>query len=729
MQFAEVGRPDQIVRDFQAVRRASRLELALHAVGLMFFVRHDVQRDGGFGIGQLERLLDVPHSLLDRGGILEQIPVQPRLVHESPQDAAFALPLAESAEERLEGDHLLEDRQEAPPGHVTLGAFRVDLHALDREIRQVVVQRRLVLEVALGLALLDLEERRLCDVDVAALDQLVHLTVQKREQEGADVAAVDVGVGHENDLVVAGFGNVEGLAIALLAVLLPLPPDAGAQRHDERADFIAGEHLVEPRPLDVENLALEGQDGLELPIPSLLGRPAGRIALHDEELAERRVLFRAVRQLAGQGPPVQRALAPDELFRLARRLARPGRVDRLADDLARDRRILLEVGAEVIVDRRLDDALHFAVTELRLGLPLELGVAHLDADDRREAFAHVVASERLGFFLEQIVRVGVVVDGPRQRGLKAHQMGAPLLRVDVVGEGEEVFGVAVVVLERDLQNHVRLFDGDVDRLVQRRLGFVEMVDEGDDAALVQEHLLLRGLAPLVFQRDRETLVQEGEFPEALRQHVETELGDFENLPVRLETDFRAPPLGDARGLQRRRGFAPLIALLEDLAVLPDLQLEPFGEGVDDGDADAVQAAGHGVRPLFELAARVQDRQRDFRRRLLLRRVHAGGNAAPVVDDRDAAVDVERDLDGLAEAGHVLVHAVVHDLVDEMMQAVRARAADVHGGTLADRIEPLQHFDLVGTVAVRLSAARPLIVRRHSVPVPTRALASRPSPTP
>ena len=80
-------------------------------------------------------------------------------------------------------------------------------------------------------------------------------------------------------------------------------------------------------------------------------------------------------------------------------------------------------------------------------------------------------------------------------------------------------------------------------------------------------------------------------------------------------------------------------------------------------------------------------------------MHAGRNPATVIDDRDTPVDMDRDLDRLAEAGHVLVHAVVDDFVDEMVQTIDARAADVHRRPLPHGIEPFQHLDLVCAVAV------------------------------
>jgi hypothetical protein len=52
-------------------------------------------------------------------------------------------------------------------------------------------------------------ERRLRDVEVALLDELRHLPVEERQQQRPDVASVDVGVGHQDDLVVPKLLDVE----------------------------------------------------------------------------------------------------------------------------------------------------------------------------------------------------------------------------------------------------------------------------------------------------------------------------------------------------------------------------------------------------------------------------------------------------------------------------------------------------------------------------------------
>ena len=192
---------------------------------------------------------------------------------------------------------------------------------LEAGVDQVVLEGALVLEVGLRLALADLVERRLGDVEVALLDQLRHLPVEEGQQQRADVGAVDVGVRHDDDLVVAQLRQVEVVAA-----------DAGAERGDQRADLLAGEHLVEARALHVEDLAAQRQHGLELAVAALLGRAAGRVALDDEHLGVGGIAVLAFGELAGQRVDVERALAPRQLARLARRLAGGGRLHHLGDD-------------------------------------------------------------------------------------------------------------------------------------------------------------------------------------------------------------------------------------------------------------------------------------------------------------------------------------------------------------------------------------------------------------
>ncbi len=255
---------------------------------------------------------------------------------------------------------------------------------------------------------LDAVERRDGDVDVAGLDELLHLAVEERQQQRPDVRAVDVGVGHDDHAVVPQLLDVELVA------------DATADGGDDRLDLGVREHLVDAVLLAVDDLAAERQDRLEVLVARVDGGAARRVALDEVDLAALGVVRLAVGELAGEAAAGHRALAAD-LARLARRLAGARGVDRLRDDPLALGRVLVEELGELLVHRLLDEGAHPGVAELRLRLALELGLAELDGDDRGEALADVVAFEVVLLLLQLALFARELVDRRRQRGREARR--------------------------------------------------------------------------------------------------------------------------------------------------------------------------------------------------------------------------------------------------------------------------------------------------------------------
>ena len=207
--------------------------------------------------------------------------------------------------------------------------------------------------------------------------------------------------------------------------------------------------------------------------------------------------------------------------------------------------MLFEILAELFVHQRLDEAFHLAVAELGLRLPFELRLRDLDADDGGQAFAHVLALERLALLLEQAAGGGVAVDRAGQCGLEADQVRAAFDGVDVVGEGVDVLGVAVVPLHGDFDLEALALAAQVDDLrMDRRLGAVEVLDELLDAALVEELVLL--LRALVVDADAHAAIEERQLAQPLRENVEAEIGLLEDERVGLEGDLGAALLAWCR---------------------------------------------------------------------------------------------------------------------------------------------------------------------------------------
>ena len=97
---------------------------------------------------------------------------------------------------------------------------------------------------------------------------------EERQQQGADVRAVNVGVGHQNNFSVANFRGIEVFF-----------RDAGAERGDQAANFLVGEHLVVARFFHIQNFSLERENGLEAAVAALFGGAAGGFSFYQKKFA------------------------------------------------------------------------------------------------------------------------------------------------------------------------------------------------------------------------------------------------------------------------------------------------------------------------------------------------------------------------------------------------------------------------------------------------------------
>ena len=461
--------------------------------------------------------------------------------------------------------------------------------------------------------------------------------------------------------------------------------------------------------LDVQDLAAQGQDRLDVSATAVLGRTACRVALYDEELGQLGIALRAVGEFAGQARGLQQRLAAGRLTRLAGSVAGLARLLGFLDDLACLLGVLLEIVGQALGDDLAGERAHEGAAELGLGLSLELRVGELDGDDSGEALADIVTREVALFLLDDAVLAGVLVDHAGEGAAEALHVHAALDGADVVGKGDHALGVGGVPLDGHLDLAGLLYRGallgragQVDGILEaigHSLALVQELDEVDDAAGVAELLDLGLHRTLVAQDDLEVLVEERRLLQAVVQDVEVIDGGLEDLVVRPEGDGGAGRTGGADLAHLLSGLAAGELHLIDLAVATDLDVHLLGERVDDGDAHAVQAAGDLVGRVVELAAGVEDRHDDLERGDLLDRVHIDRDAAAVVHDGDRVVGMDRDLDAGAEAGHGLVDGVVDNLPHKVVQAGRARGTDIHTRADANGLEALEDLDLASAVFV------------------------------
>ena len=111
----------------------------------------------------------------------------------------------------------------------------------------------------------------------------------------------------------------------------------------------------------------------------------------------------------------------------------------------------------------------------------------------------------------------------------------------------------------------------------------------------------------------------------------------------------------------------------------------------------MEAAGDLVGVVIELAASVQLGHHDLKRATTVL-MHTHRDATTVVRDRDRVIDVNLNRHCVAMTCERLIHRVIDDLEDHVMQTRAViGVADVHSRALSHRLKPLQHLDAIGVV--------------------------------
>ena len=111
----------------------------------------------------------------------------------------------------------------------------------------------------------------------------------------------------------------------------------------------------------------------------------------------------------------------------------------------------------------------------------------------------------------------------------------------------------------------------------------------------------------------------------------------------------------------------------------------------------MQPAGYLIGSAAELAAGVQGGHHRFQAGLAGGGVDIDGDAPAIVGNGNQPVLAQGQVDSGAVAGHSLVHGVVEDFVDEVVQAALVGAADIHTGPDADGFQSFQDLDVFGGI--------------------------------
>ena len=130
----------------------------------------------------------------------------------------------------------------------------------------------------------------------------------------------------------------------------------------------------------------------------------------------------------------------------------------------RDRRVLIEVVHQPVVNSGVHDAVDLGVDQLHFGLRFESRIRQFDAQHANQTFPNVVAGNGWILVLGQAIRARILIDRLRQRGAKTGQMRSAVGIRNGVGETKNLIVVAVVVLQNAIDKNLVALSRNDDRL-------------------------------------------------------------------------------------------------------------------------------------------------------------------------------------------------------------------------------------------------------------------------
>ncbi len=317
-----------------------------------------------------------------------------------------------------------------------------------------------------ALPLLETIERWLGDIDIAATNHLFEIAIKEREKQCPNMGPVDIGVRHNNDLVIPELRDIETLS------------DTGAERDDNRLERIRLHHFVKARLLDVHKLPSKRKNRLKHSISTLLGASTGGISLNDINLGTGSISTGAIGKLPGERHSIKRALSKYGILRRSSGDARPRRKETLLQNRLPVIGMRLQKIQKPLGNHARNDTAHIGISQLRLRLPLKLRIRQFHRDNRRKTFQDIFRREGAVFFFEKVLFLGVVIERPRERALESRHVRTTLRIDDIVCKRKEMFLERVNILNRNFNIHIAHRLLDIDR--SRILDFLAAIQEFDE---------------------------------------------------------------------------------------------------------------------------------------------------------------------------------------------------------------------------------------------------------
>ena len=236
--------------------------------------------------------------------------------------------------------------------------------------------------------------------------------------------------------------------------------------------------------------------------------------------------------------------------------------------------------------------------------------------------------------------------------------------------------------------------GEIDHIMNRLFGTVHVFDKADDSLRLMECDFFRFFFSLIFKNDRKLRIQISGLMQTTLYFIFLETCFIEDSIVRQKVNGGTglPCLtydGKQTVYQIQNGIPPFIAVFVNTATGLDSYCQSCRQSIYYRGTYAVQTAAGLICGIVEFTAGMQSRKYQTLRADPFF-VHTHGNTTTVIFHGCGAVGFQCHLYRITISGQMLVHRVINDLVDQMIQSLGGDAADIHSGSFSYRFQTFQN---------------------------------------
>ena len=273
-------------------------------------------------------------------------------------------------------------------------------------------------------------------------------------------------------------------------------------------------------------------------------------------------------------------------------------------------------------------------------------------------------------------------------------MCAALGIIDIIAESKHIFMKLIDILQGDFYRNSLGLSLIVDHVMNRFLGFIHVLDKADDSLRLMVLDMLCFLFAPVFIDDRQFRIQICGLMETALDFIFFKSRPVKDRVVRQKingstglsglTHHRQEPF-----IQFHRRNTPFVMVFVDKTACLDRHMHMTRQRINHRRTDTMQSTAGLIRLIIEFSPCVKRRKYEsFRADSFF--MHTYRNTPPVIRHRCRTVRLKRHADRRAESCQMLVHRIIHDLIDQMVQPFRGNAADIHAGSYTNRLKTLQH---------------------------------------